>query len=284
MKHLLTMRKNEDNAFMGPTHALSGVAVFLLVLAFIPTFSSKFLFDNLFITIAFAIIFVGSALLPDFDNTRSTVISVLGIIGQGMSTSMRAIARIVYSLTRSKYDKPGADPHRGFWHTIVAGVSIGGLIYLATTSLSIFQFNLFGREVTAGTLLTWSLLVIFSQIVFAVFLKKAMKRLSNIFLGSLVGWIVSGILSASIVINLPINQNYLWVWIAIAGGWIVHILGDTLTTSGTPLLFPIPHKGHRWWNWRLPPYIKANGPVEHYIFVPLFFILIAVALLKLVVL
>lgn len=281
-KHLLK-RFNEDYGFMGPTHALSGVAVFLLIAAFLPTIVTELTGGNLYVLIGFGIAFVGSCLLPDFDNVKATVISVLGIVGKGLSNGMRAIARVIYSVTRSKYDKPGADPHRGFWHTIVAGLMTGGLLYLLITATDKIKFTIIKYDISIGLFILWFLLLIFTQIIFAVFFKKVMRKLTQGILGSLTTWIIGGVISGFVVINIPVGTDFKWIGIAIAGGWITHILGDTLTTSGTPLLFPIPHKGHRWWSHRLPPYIKANGPVEHYIFIPLFSLLIVLALAKILI-
>lgn len=282
MKKRLLNKINSDNGFMGPTHAMSGVAIFLFVAAFFPAFIQKLFGDvNVFTYTAALLILVGSALLPDFDNVKSTAISVLGVVGQGISSAMRASARVIYSLTRSKYDKPNADPHRGFWHTIVAGLSAGGLTYLLIKSTSLIRFTAFNREFNVAMVIIALIILISTQLVFAVFFKKVIRRLSNGILGQLTAWILGVIVATALLINFPENMDYKWVGIAISSGWIIHILGDTLTTSGTPLLFPIPHKGHRWWSHRWYPRIKANGPVEHYIFIPFFLIVIAISVSKL---
>lgn len=279
MKKLLLKKFNSNNAFMGPTHAMSGVAAFLVIAAFLPELFNKLLpSENYFLYLGALILMTGAALLPDFDNTTSTAISVLGIVGHTLSTAMRAIARVVYSATRSKYDKTGADPHRGFWHTILAGVSIGGLAYLALTSTKFISMELFDRTLTLSHLLLAVFLTIGTQLVFAIFFKKFIKQLP---MGRLVGWAIGAALSLTIVVNIPADINYMWVWFAISAGWITHILGDTLTTAGTPLLAPLPIKGHRWWNVRVPPHVKANGPIEHYIFMPLFVLITLVSLAKL---
>lgn len=283
MKKRLLSKINSDNGFMGPTHAMSGVAVFLFVAAFFPMFIQKlFGQTNVFIYTAALLIVVGSALLPDFDNVKSTAISVLGIVGQGISSAMRGSARAIYSITRSKYDKPNADPHRGFWHTIVAGLSIGGLTYLLLKSTSMIKITLSGKDFSLATIIVGFIILISTQLVFAVFFKKVIRKMSNGILGRLTSWILGFAVAISLVINFPPNSDFKWVGIAISAGWITHILGDTLTTSGTPLFFPIPHKGHRWWSHRWYPRIKANGPVEHYIFIPFFLIIIAISVSKLI--
>lgn len=280
MRNINLNRLNEDNAFMGPTHALSGVAAFLLLVAFAPSVISEITGDNLFVIIATAILFVGASLLPDFDSVRATIISVLGFIGKGISTGMRAIAKVVYSITRSKYDKPDADPHRGFWHTIVAGVLSGFGFFLLVTSFNKVSFEIGSVELSLGLFILWFLITISIQIGFAVFLKKQMRRLSDNMFGSLASWALGGVVSAFIVYNIPVDSNFKWVWVAITGGWICHLLGDTFTTAGTPLIFPLRIKGKSWWTVRFPPYMKADGAIEHYVVIPLFIIIIVGCIVK----
>lgn len=271
-----------NSAFMGPTHALSVVAVFLLIAAFFPVlFSSFFQPESLALYLTALIIAIGAGLLPDFDNVKSTAISVMGPIGSILSTLMRSIARIIYSITRSKYDKPDADPHRGFWHTIIAGLLVGFLSYLLITATNVFSFNLFGKNITGSIFIVGIFLLIATQLMFSAFFKSTVKRISNGLFGGLVIWALGLGLTISLLSFIPSNADFKWVGFAISAGWIIHILGDTLTTSGTPLLWPIPRKGHRWWSWRMYPRIRANGPVEHYVFVPLFLILILISLIKL---
>lgn len=283
MRDRLLRKVSTDSGFMGPTHAMSGVAVFLFVAAFFPAFMQKLFGEiNVFTYTSALIVVVGASLLPDFDAVKSTAISVLGIVGQGLSSSMRGSARVIYSVTRSKYDKPNADPHRGFWHTIVAALSVGGLLYLLLQATSMIEFTAFGLDLSLGTCIVGLVILISTQLMFAVFFKKFMRKLSDGILGQLAVWILGLLIAITLVMNLPESSGYTWIAVAVSAGWITHILGDTLTVSGTPLLFPIPTKGHRWWSHRWYPRIKANGPVEHYIFIPLFLLIIAISISKLI--
>lgn len=280
MKKILK-RINNSNAFMGPTHALSAVAVFLAVAAFFPNILAVLLNNeksSIPILISTLLLIIGSSLLPDFDNVKSTAISVLGVIGTLISQSMRAIARTIYTLTRSKYDKPNADPHRGFWHTIIAGISVGFLGYLLIFTTNKLSITVFEKELSIGKLFLTLFLTISIQLMMTVFFKKQMKKMSSTIFGPLLMFVIGFFISLVLVISLPNETNFKWIWYAISSGWIIHILGDTFTTSGTPLLFPVPFKGHRWWNHRWPPRIRANGPIEHYVFIPLFTLIILLSL------
>lgn len=276
-KHLME-RVHSDDGFMGRTHALSGVALFLVVAAFFPTLFATLLPNaNWALVISAFLLTVGASLLPDFDNVRSTIISVLGIIGVGISTVMRAFARAIYSVTRSKSDKPNADPHRGFWHTIIAGLMTGFLAYLLVTTTSKVKIPIFDTIDHLGYLFLGLFILIATQVTFAIFFKSQMKKLTKGFGGQAVSWLIGLAITVLLLMNLPKVDSYLWVFVCISGGWIIHILGDTITTSGTPLLFPIKHKGHRWWNWRFPPHIKAGGPTENYVVMPALVFLIVIA-------
>ena len=89
MKKLLLKRLGSDEGFMGPTHALSGVAVFFFIAAFAPNiFIKLFGAINYPLYITALILVIGGALLPDFDNVKSTAISVTGFVGQIISSAM----------------------------------------------------------------------------------------------------------------------------------------------------------------------------------------------------
>ena len=282
MKKILLKRINSDGGFMGPTHALSGVAAFLFVAAFFSSFFQKIYGPtNYPIFIAALILVIGGALLPDFDNTKSTAISVTGIVGQLISTAMRASARAIYAVTRGKLDKPSADPHRMFWHTILAGVGVGALVSLLVKTTSPISFTVAGRSISLAHFIVGFFLLIATQLMFAVFFKKLIKKISG-GLGIVMSWLIGLGITIALLSTIPNGASLTWVGISISAGWLIHILGDTLTTAGTPLLFPLSHKGHRWWSWRLPPYIHANGPIEHYVFFPLFLVIIGISLFKLI--
>ena len=280
MKKLLLKRLGSDGGFMGPTHALSGVAVFFFIAAFAPNiFIKLFGAINYPLYITALILVIGGALLPDFDNVKSTAISVTGFVGQIISSAMRSSARVIYTLTRGKKDAPTADPHRMFWHTIVAAISVGFLVTLLIKSTSLIKFSVFGRPATLSILIVGFLLLVATQLTFAIFFKKSIKKISG-GLGIVVSWVIGLVVTLALLSQIPATTNFQWVGIAISLGWIIHILGDTVTTAGTPLFFPLKHKGTRWWNWRCPPHIHANGPIEHYVFFPLFVLIIVISIFK----
>lgn len=276
----LKKRIKSNNGFMGLTHVTSAIAAFLLIIAFIPAFWFEITgADDFMIIFASAFVVAGAALIPDLDNTRSSAMSALGILGVGLSKVFRTIASGVYYLTKTKKDKPVPDPHRGFWHTIPA-VILMFFLCLGTTSIGgVFYSDLLKRNITVGTgfAAAW---------MFFCFL-LAISVLDVYILGkdtsaSVPGTILNIALSLGLVyLVLRFNSSVTYRWLAftVAFGYFIHILGDTLTASGTPCLWPLKIRGKRWYDIRLAK-IRAGGVVEKKIVLPLFVVLIIFSILK----
>ena len=121
MKDFIKNRIKSDDGFLGDTHAMSAVAGFLLLVLFAKDyFLNQGFTDNVIVLLIASFVVAGAALIPDLDNTKSTAMSVLGPVGNLLSTAMRSIATAIFYITRSRYDDKVANPHRGFWHTFLA--------------------------------------------------------------------------------------------------------------------------------------------------------------------
>lgn len=269
--------RHQDNAFMGATHALSAVAVSLLLIAFIPKdMLVNFLnTDSVLAVLLCVFVAVGASLLPDLDNTTSTSINALGVVGKGLSVFFRTTSAFIQTTIRLPRDDSQPNPHRGFYHTIPASAGIGFLAYLATTIGGSINLPFIG-EMKYGNLI--ALIIIWINIhlsfygLFKPFMKKIEKK-SGI-LGDAGVFVFSFFIVYTFFSLLPTDLNFWWVGVGIAVGMIIHILGDSCTTAGVPILFPLPYKGKLWWNVRiLPVKIKAGGPIENYVMVPFFAVL-----------
>lgn len=271
-----------DKAFMGPTHALSALAVFLIIAAFF----ENLMFDTLLQTtnpvvfIVACFICIGASLFPDFDAIKSTVISTLGVVGVLLSTSMRAFSRVVQTLIRGRSDDFDADPHRGFWHTIVSGLLLGGIIGGIASVRMVLPFTIGQKNITVGMLFTILLLFLSIQLTTSTLLNmkpqkmKLTTRLIVITLGV--------VASFGAILSLPDNISYYWVGTIFSCGYIVHLIGDTFTVAGAPLLFPFKHRGKRWWKYRMPITVKANSGAEYFVFGTLFSLMVIIAIIKIV--
>lgn len=280
LKNNILKRLQSDKGFMGYTHALSAVALYLLIGALFPSVLFNDFLGTKDLLIFFIAIFVtaGGALLPDLDNTKSTAISTLGPLGNILSWLMRSSATFVYSIAKSKYDSNNANPHRLFWHTILS-VFIIWILVLTTTQINI-PVEFFGKNMTIGFIFFLLWVYISVKISFAGLMpnfKAKMKR--NGFIGFVVGELIAIIAVLLTLVYSNGMASYSWVAHCIALGYFIHILGDSMTAAGVPLLFPFKRKGKMWWNYSLLG-IKAGGTVETLVFVPIFIVVIIASIIK----
>ena len=267
-------RFSGDNAFMGRTHGLSAMAAFLAAVAFAPEFFYNFLgTKSISVVILAALVFNGWAFFSDYDNTKSTAESSTGILGNVISALVRSISRVVQILIRTKRDDPDPNPHRGFFHTIPASLIMGFLVFLGANIPGEATIPNLGK-VSYGFIFAMVITFLSTHIALSGILKEPMKKLKNSsFLGSFLAFLLSFTITALLFSQLPKGIGYQWLGVAVAGGMIIHIIGDTFTTMGTPITFPIPIHGKLWWMTRLTP-IKAGGIIENWIFTPIFLFVI----------
>jgi len=71
------------------------------------------------------------------------------------------------------------------------------------------------------------------------------------------------------------DQPYLWIGLPIVIGAVVHTLGDALTISGCPMLWPLPIAGKRWYPLGTPRFMRfrAGAWVENRILMPAFVVI-----------
>ncbi|MEU3719957.1 metal-dependent hydrolase, partial [Streptomyces californicus] len=92
-------------------------------------------------------------------------------------------------------------------------------------------------------------------------------------------WILAGVLDkpgngADWLFDAP-GQEYMWLGLPIVLGALVHDIGDALTVSGCPILWPIPIGRKRWYPLGPPKAMRfrAGSWVELKVLMPLFMIL-----------
>ena len=73
--------------FMGPTHALSGLALYLLILALNPALITNSVLHSTAVSVITAggLVTAGQALGPDIDNPSSTIVNLLWPVGHLLS-------------------------------------------------------------------------------------------------------------------------------------------------------------------------------------------------------
>ncbi|MEU1824263.1 metal-dependent hydrolase [Streptomyces abikoensis] len=233
---------------MGPTHALSGIAVWTAGAAGLQALGHPVAMPELAIGAA---VCAGSALLPDIDHPSSTVARAFGPVSTSLSHLVDSVSTAVYNATRTSREEPRTGGHRTLTHTTVFAAGFGGLVSLACDNV--------GKPA--------AIVVLF------VMLGLAIRGL----LGSWVrrqGWAVTLLVTlgatAAAMWWLPSDRGYPVLGLAVAVGAFTHCLGDMITKQGCPLLWPVVHRGKRWWEVALPSAlrIRAGGPFEKTILVP----------------
>lgn len=280
----LRERLKSDKGFMGVTHALSAVALFLAFTAFFPQYVTDVLgTEDIWVILLSLSVSAGAALIPDLDNTTSTSKNSLGYLGDALSFFFRTTSSVIQTLIRLPRDDSSPNPHRGFYHTVPAALILGGLVFLGTRLESgAIDLPLIGTLNHGGMfalVITW-LCIHMALAGLARASMKKMKSKAGVF-GEAVAFFFSLGITVLIFFQLPTDLDYWWLGVSVAFGCLAHMLGDCFTTAGCPILFPIPIKGKLWWDIRLMK-IKAGGVTENYLFTPFFLIVILVSMIKIV--
>lgn len=229
---------------MGPTHALSGAALWLGGIAIAEQSGLEVSTEAAVISTA---ICAGSALLPDIDEPQSTIARSFGPVSQLVSYGVNKLSALLHNATLGTRDRPCDDGHRGITHTIIGAILLGGLVSLLTVW--------FGKPVVLATFF-----ITFGLAIRGLIADAAQKY----------GWIgISAITlaaTAGAYVLLPAETSPWWIGIPLAVGMVLHDLGDMVTKEGAPLLAPlVPINGKLWWEVALPPFlrIRAGSWVEY---------------------
>jgi membrane-bound metal-dependent hydrolase YbcI (DUF457 family) len=218
---------------MGFSHALTGWCAGLAVGPLVGL-------DTIPEALPFAVATGGYALLPDLDHPGASASKFLGPVTGLLSRFLRLVSRVLYKLTKGRRDEDRTGTHRHLTHTVAFAALVG---WLATAISDLWGAWAVGGVIAFGVLLAadvlgdWVLLVIGG----AAVATAARGGLDDALTGS-VGW----------------------VGVAVALGCVVHCLGDALTESGCPFLWPVPIAGETWYEIRPPRWLRfrTGGPVE----------------------
>lgn len=270
--NIIKNRIASDDGFMGPTHSMSAIAFYLLCWLFIPNFMMYLgLTNSITFILLSSFIVAGVALWPDLDSPKSTALSVLGPIGFVISKFMRFTSVAIFNVTKSKYDADEADPHRGFWHTILSGFLFGILVFYSfkidyPINSPLAEYNLFTN---VKDIIGFLWIFISIQLAISGLFNSFVKSKKSSVTGLLVLFTIGTIISLTII---KLNTSYDWIPPIFSMGYIFHLLGDSCTRSGVPLLFPFKIKGKRWYNIRFAK-IAAGSAFEMTFVLPLFTII-----------
>lgn len=233
---------------MGPTHAMSGAAAWLIAAPTAAALTGNQLDPA--VTLAATAVCAGSALLPDIDCPTSTVARSFGVASVAVSHVVDTAAAGVYNITKSAKDEPRTSGHRTVTHTALFTVALGLLTSILAGSIGKYAvivtlFITVGLAIR-GLLADWA------------------KR---------EGWLATTAAAAAAAglawVTLP-QDGYWWLGAAVGLGSTMHLLGDMITKNGCPIAAPLRIRGHGWWEFTLPSLlrIRAGGWFEWTLLLP----------------
>ncbi|MDF9811976.1 metal-dependent hydrolase [Streptomyces sp. SPB162] len=250
---------------MGPAHSLSGAAAWLGVGAGAAALDHPMPWPTLVVG---ALICAGAALAPDLDHKAATISRAFGPISKALCEIIDKLSYATYKATRMKGDPRRTGGHRTLTHTWLWAALIGGGCSAAAL--------LGGRWAVLG--------ILFVHMVLAVegLLWRQARASSDVLvwlLGATAAWMLADVLDdpgngRDWLFTEP-GQHYLWIGIPIVLGSLVHCIGDALTVSGCPVLWPIPIGRKRWYPMGPPKFMRfrAGSWVEIKVLTPAFFLL-----------
>ncbi|AUH44219.1 metal-dependent hydrolase [Streptomyces sp. CMB-StM0423] len=247
---------------MGPAHSLSGAAAWLGVGAAATAAGHEMPWPVLVVG---ALICAGAALAPDLDHKSATISRAFGPLSRILCEVIDKLSAGVYKATKKRGDPRRSGGHRTLTHTWLWAVLVGaGFSALAVLG---------GRWAVLG--------ILFVHMVLAIegLLWRAARVSSDVLvwlLGATSAWILAAVLdqpgNGSDWLFTDPGQEYLWLGLPIVLGALVHDLGDALTVSGCPVLWPIPVGRRRWYPIGPPDFMRfrAGSWIELKILMPVF--------------
>lgn len=227
---------------MGRQHALSGVAVGLLLAPLVGL-------DQAATVALFAGTVGGWALAPDLDCGGATASRSLGVLTRGLSWCLRHLSETVYHHTLGPADQPGrSGEHRCLTHTLAFALTAGllaGLSSLASPWV-VAGWAGFGLLCATRSLGGWVLLLAGA--------------------GMAAPLVTSGPAALAALDGAPLG-------IAVAAGCVAHLAADGVTCSGIPALWPVRIGGQRWHELHLLPAgfrLHTGQRVERWLVFPAF--------------
>jgi membrane-bound metal-dependent hydrolase YbcI (DUF457 family) len=224
---------------MGSSHAATGLLVGLATAPALGLTSTPEV-------LLYAATTAGYALLPDLDHPGARASRMLGPITGWLSYGLRYLSAWTYQRTKGPRDGRCKGTHRHLSHTVVFALVMGLLVALGSWQV--------GPWFVLGT------------VVFGVLL-------ADNALGDWLLWVAGGVgvwLLTQTDVLTALDHIGAWAGIAVGLGCITHDLGDALTLSGCPFLWPIMIRQERWYEVAPPRSLRfrTGGGFEYGAVVP----------------
>lgn len=176
----------------------------------------------------------GAALLPDFDHCDSRLARSGGVVTYGFAWAIGRIGAGIHAVTKLPADRPDRDGHRTITHTFLFALLAGILVTVACGLDTI-------GPVPAGKLVAALLVLAFTGLGYAAIRSAWGGRRGKVKVfgrrrhkSTVLAWMLA--LATFIVVP----AGAWWIGLAVGVGCVIHCLGDVITESGCPVLWPIP--------------------------------------------
>jgi LexA-binding, inner membrane-associated putative hydrolase len=223
---------------MGRTHALSGWCAGLAL-------ASTLDLDTIHQAVLFAATTAGFALLPDLDHQRARATHLLGPLTRALSWLLRRTSAAVYQATRGPRDERHRGTHRHLSHTVLFAIVLGLLTAFGSTAgaYGVLAVVLFGLLLAIDALGTW---------------------LAAVAVAAAAWWWIT------LQQHVRLDDLSGWLGLAVMLGCITHCIGDALTESGCPFLWPLRIRGETWYELRPPALlrIRTGRHAEQFLIAP----------------
>lgn len=196
-----------------------------------------------------AAVAAGCALLPDIDHPQSTISRSLGPVTGVLARAVSFVADKVQDATCPCCADDDDVAHRAGTHTACFAVLLGLIVGAACWR--------WGRPAAAVTVFLAAALAV----------RGLVRRRSRGTLGAT----LAGGAGALLVLALGPAGSWWWLGVPAGFGTLAHSLGDGLTHSAVPLLWPAKIRGCRWYRLGSPRWLRfrTGGPVERWVVGPL---------------
>lgn len=190
----------------------------------------------------------GFALLPDIDHPKATAAQTFGWPSKLIAKLVEKLSAWIYFSTKTGRDQKRQGGHRTLTHTLLFAITMGiATLLLASNKIALLIILFIG--------LCWGIRGFFPKTVKAArfklmprTLRKAFPRGSvKIFL-----YTIAAITPLLMFTEMLAAPSVLLMAIVVFWGTLIHSLGDCLTDSGAPLLYPLPIDGKVWYRFKAP--------------------------------
>jgi membrane-bound metal-dependent hydrolase YbcI (DUF457 family) len=217
--------------------------------------------------VPFAAATAGYALLPDLDHPGASASRLLGPITGLVSRATRLSSAVLYAATKGPRDEDSSGQHRHASHTLAAALLLGVLAAGAGRAGGrwvVLAVAMFGLVLAADVLGDWLLVVVLGAGIWSL---AATWLPGSTGLPGTTG--LPGITAAAAVQH-GLDEIGGWIGVAVAVGMFVHCLGDSLTRSGCPWLWPLLIRGETWFEIRPPRALRfrTDSWVERLVIAP----------------